>query len=612
MKKIFPKIVALMVAISTLASLAGCNSKKEEEVVEHQYPFEIQKLPSEEYDVDEVHPEHKPGKLSGKKAVAELNAVELELIQSEFTCYLDATLMYEDYEALGIEYEDYTIGTFDYSKVTEEDVEPYLAMLDRLYDIDYESLDESDRVCYDKLVYDLEDTVYCMQFTEFPYFVAATNSFTGIQSDIFFVLDVIPFETVEDAENYIEMLESFEDYFGDLCSFEEKRVKKGYALSDDNYEAIAESFDNLVAQEDDCFLYESFEERLDDIDGLKDKKREELIEAHEDAMKTYVFPTFEDCADRMRDLKGNCTNELGLYYYDGGLDYYAMVVRDKSNSELTPEDIIDIFDDEMDALIEMMFTGNYSMGYSISVGDVQENLDYLYGEIFEYFPELPKHKYTLREVPEVYAENFSPAAYLAYHVDSFDSNLIITNPSSDDDTLGPTLAHEGYPGHMYQSIYTRSITDHPYMYLNTPSGYAEGWAFYVELFSTDLFDLTEKDKNAYYIDAMLNVVFMGRIDVGVNYEGWDAQDAADYMNEKFGMDLYSADAFQEIVDICVVDPGYPLPYALGYYNTNKIISGIIVDNPDMDLVDVFELYLGAQTGRFEQIEASVERQLDED
>ena len=96
------------------------------------------------------------------------------------------------------------------------------------------------------------------------------------------------------------------------------------------------------------------------------------------------------------------------------------------------------------------------------------------------FEALPEHEYRLMEVPEDLKENFSPAAYLPYHIDKTTDNLIISNSSQISNIAGTVFAHEGYPGHMYQSIYTRTHNKHLYLVMTTPTAYAEGWATYVQ------------------------------------------------------------------------------------------------------------------------------------
>lgn len=162
---------------------------------------------------------------------------------------------------------------------------------------------------------------------------------------------------------------------------------------------------------------------------------------------------------------------------------------------------------------------------------------------------------------------------------------------------------------MYQSLYTRSATTHPYLYLLGSSGYKEGWAQYVEIYSGRFFGADDTAMTYYSSSTLLDVYLMARIDVGVNYEGWDADTAADYLNELMGLPLVTADSLERVVEICIADPGYPLPYALGYYNTNSVLETMRMKNPSLSEQEIFATYLNAMPVSFEMIEASIDRQL---
>ena len=61
-----------------------------------------------------------------------------------------------------------------------------------------------------------------------------------------------------------------------------------------------------------------------------------------------------------------------------------------------------------------------------------------------------------------------------------------------DMTLFTTLAHEGYPGHLYQTIYYESTHPDPIRSLLDFGGYVEGWATYAEMGSYYLMGLSKE------------------------------------------------------------------------------------------------------------------------
>lgn len=566
-------------------------------------------FPSKPYSYDEVHPKREPGEITGDEAVEELNAIEHDYLVEAFNgSYLDITIYFDDYESMGLSFDEISWG--DVSFDPEEDNKTYKEYIDRLAKIDYESLPDGDRIFYDKILYDLEESYYVSQYPGFYYLSPVFNSLTSSQCNILFILDVVSFETKEDAENYIELIKDTDRYYDELCAFEEQRASMGYVFSEESYEAIALTFDSLVAQTDDCFLYESFEARLDEIVGLSDEDRQALIADHEAAMKESFFPEFQECADRIRALKDLASDETSsLAAYDGGMDYYAALVRSETNSQMTPEQAIEKCDKYMVDAFNGYLQGGFAQ-HDYTAGDVQENLDFLYGKIFEYFPEIPDHEYVFKQVPEVFADSFSPAAYLAYHVDKFDSNLILINTAAASDDFGVTVAHEAYPGHMYQSIYTRSICDHPYMYIFDSIGYNEGWAVYCEVNSPTFFGATQEEQYAYLCEDILDVLLMARIDLGVNYEGWDAEDAATYINGLLGINLLKAENLQDVVNLVTEDPCYAVKYGLGYIALTDTLDQIQALDPSLSIKEIHKLFLDSQPATFEQIYETAKRHLE--
>jgi len=565
---------------------------------------------------DEIHPAHANGTIRGQEAVDLLNELEIEYLQTYLgSSYIYTSIYFENPAAFGLENDDISWGAV--SDDHEQKVAVNQEMLDALYSIDRDSLEENDRIFYDRFLFDAELTAYYLQWTAFEYYESILKPLTGPQSEVLFILDVLEFETVEDAQNYIEVLRDIDRYYDEMCEFEEERVSYGYINADDVYEDVAESFDALAAQADDCFLYESFQERLDNIPNLSDSDRQALIEEHDEVMHNVVFPEFEECAQRMRALKCGAPN-VGVCQYPGGDAYYAYIFHTQTNTGRTIDESIAQIEAYAESLYNSMVSiaasGDYSWyneytSHNYSVGDTNDNLEYLYDIVQDDFPMIPAHQYRLMDVPEVFADSFSPAAYLGYHLDNYNSNLVLTNPSSIDSIFGITCAHEGYPGHMYQSLYLRSSTNHPYMYVADPIGYTEGWATYAENYAFRYYSITSASELV-RIENEMNSILFARFDLGINYEGWDIQDCVNWYSEVFGMAVTES-MLEDAYNLLLSDPGYGIKYGLGYINTGLVIAQLHNAFPDASDLEIHTAYLNAQTGTFEQILENAERYLEE-
>lgn len=565
---------------------------------------------------DEIHPAHPAGTISGDEASDLLDEIEMQILEEEIgASYVDADILFDDYEAFGIEFDSDDIGWGEVMSDHDEDVALVNDVLEQLYSIDRDSLDTDDRIFYDKILYDMELSAYSLQYTAFDYYESVLKSLTGPQSEVLFILDVLDFETVEDAQNYILVLRDIDRFYDDMCAFEEERASYGYVNSDDVYEDVAETFDNLVAQSEDCFLYESFQTRLDEIPGLSASDRQALIEEHDQVMHEIVFPEFEECAARIRALKCGAP-DVGVCSYPGGDAYFAYIFATQTNSGRSIDEAIEELENYSNYISDTVFSVASSgdttwldeyMSHDYSEGDTQENLDYLYDVVQDDFPAIPDHGYRLMTVPEVFADDFSPAAFLGYHLDRYSDNIIITNEASIGDTFGITCAHEGYPGHMYQSLYHRMICTHPYMYLADSIGYAEGWATYVENYAFRYFS-TSSASEIVRAEDQLNIILFARFDLGINYEGWSAQDCADWYGNLMGMSV-SADMIMDAYNLLLSDPGYGIKYGLGFLFTGLTMTELFDRYPNASDLEIHTAYLNAGPATFEQILESASEEL---
>lgn len=569
---------------------------------------------------DEVHPKHAPGNLKNEEAAQRLKEVESTILKEYISCYVDADILFQDPEKVGITGIDATKAWG--SVITTKDKYPekkafYEKQRDLLLEIDYETLSNDDRICYDKMLYDIEENIYCYSFTAFEYYTMIFNSLVGPQCEVLFLLDVFTFENIKDAENYILVLKDIDRYYDEMCEYEEIRAKYGFASSPQSYEDAAVSFDNLVEQKDDCFLYQTFEERLDKIPGLSSADRARLIKENEDAMKNVVFPEFEECAKRMRALKSAGGRDAGLSEYRGGDAYLAVLSRLQTNSSATVEESIRTLESEIDRLERERkelrsriseWRSEYS-SHKYSKGDVNKNLDYLRNAVKKDFPNIPSHQYYLMEVPKALEDNFSPAAFLGFHLDNFDSNMIIVNNKNVDKDFGVTVAHEGYPGHMFQSLYTRANTKHVYMYVSGSTGYKEGWAVYCENYSMRYFSGNGMSDAAKYAKNENDIMMLleTRVDYGIHAEGWTIEDCVSYMNSH-GL-LVTKSSLKRIYTLLVCDPCYYVKYGMGYVWTSKVMDNMRNQYPNASDKQIHTAYLNGLTGTFSQIEANMKKTL---
>jgi len=475
----------------------------------------------------------------------------------------------------GLETSEVTLGEY----LAEEDEEGYrgyedcLAMME---DIDYDELSQSDRILYDVIEYDLHEA---LGYEGFYYYSTSLNSITGMQTQLPLILAEFSFDSEEDVETYLLLLEDYYRYFEDMMEYEKVRAEEGFAPSDENIEKIIDSCESFLDDKDEHFLIDSFTERLDVLD-LSDSEIEDYEARNLEALEASVFPAYEMLAESFEELLGMGENEGGLCNYPDGDTYYALLMKSDTSTDMTPEEAAEAIETSIDEQLDILFAVDYDdefdelyNSYSFSVGSTQENLDYCKELIAEDFPEIMDHNVTLKAVPSQLEDFFSPAAYLSCPIDDPTDNLILTNESQLDGypNLLDTIAHEGYPGHMYEAVYHAENIDSYYQRSASFSGYSEGWAMYAGeyiLQHTDLYN-EELVDYIYAEDKIFNTLIPARIDIGVNYEGWSKDDAYEYIAD---LGLEYRDFSDYCYDMAIEIPCYYLSYCVGQIETNRILT----------------------------------------
>ena len=179
------------------------------------------------------------------------------------------------------------------------------------------------------------------------------------------------------------------------------------------------------------------------------------------------------------------------------------------------------------------------------------------------FPESPNVNLEIKYVPSEMEEYLSPAFYMIPAIDNIESNTIYINQghSSDDLTLFTTLAHEGYPGHLYQTTYFSSTDPAPIRNLLNFGGYTEGWALYTEMLSYYFTDLPKEQATIYQRNASILLGLYALADIGIHYDGWTLLDTIDFFH-KYG--ISNTDTIQNIYELIIGDPANYLKYYIGY------------------------------------------------
>ncbi|MDO4323943.1 MAG: DUF885 family protein, partial [Lachnospiraceae bacterium] len=180
------------------------------------------------------------------------------------------------------------------------------------------------------------------------------------------------------------------------------------------------------------------------------------------------------------------------------------------------------------------------------------------------FPLLPEVSCNVKYVHKSLQKYLSPAFYLTPAIDDYENNVIYINPASDYNTLElfTTLAHEGYPGHLYQSVYFSAQEPDLLRNLLDVGGYTEGWATYVEMYSYSLWDENPTYAALCQRNRSFTLGLASLLDIGIHYHGYTLEEVTAFL-EKLG---FGKETAQSLFNSILQSPANYLQYYVGCLN----------------------------------------------
>ena len=517
--------------------------------------------------------------------------------QQEFEQYLDDyfkdvvtddTLTYnytiKDGADYGLEEPEVTLG--DPGMTAEEigqDKEEFEGWVKKLDAIDRSCLTEDQKLTYDVLdeYFEVSAGIFDNVYLYEPF-----SPMRGLQANIATNFTDYRFDDKGDVERYIELLGQIPDYFAEYLDFEQEKSEKGYFMSDAVCDKVISQCKDFVADKENHFMVTTFNDNIDALDFLTDEEKAEYKEANKQAVENSLLRAFENVAEVLSGLKGTGTNDGGICNYDGGKEYYEYLLKNFAGTAKSPEEVIDMLDTELQKLMVSLY--QYYLGNQAAYEYFAANYDSIFAEtdqmtaseMVDKMMETASEHYpdagTINYKAEALDKNLETimddvlAYYMAPAIDDPDNNLIRVN-GLHTDGMWTTLAHEGYPGHMLQNAYYMSTDPEPVRTLMNFLGYKEGWAMYACYDSLYYYEYEEPEYGdtiaaLYQLNDEMSYLMMGRVDLGINYEGWTLQDTADYLT-KNGMD---GSAAQELYTTMVGDPAVYQSYSTGYYEMKEL------------------------------------------
>ena len=167
------------------------------------------------------------------------------------------------------------------------------------------------------------------------------------------------------------------------------------------------------------------------------------------------------------------------------------------------------------------------------------------------------------------SDSLAPAFYITAPIDNYDENTIYINSASEypDIYYFTTLAHEGYPGHLYQTVMSYHYGIAPFRSLLDYGGFTEGWATYVEMLSYYYAGLDQDVASFLQHNEAATLSLYASSDIGIHYHGWDRKQLYDFW-KKYG--FTDEDMIDRVRELILADPGNYLKYYVGYLEFEEL------------------------------------------
>ena len=468
---------------------------------------------------------------------------------------------------MGITDYEVTYGDISKESIAECDarLENYLAVLD--------TFSPKNLSTKQQITYDILKDYFNLQLSTTDYYLydEILSPSSGLQANLPILLEEYTFYEEKDVKDYLALLPQTKGYFEQVIAFEKEKAAAGLFMPDFSCQSIIDQCNEFVAAADNHFLIETFIKRLENVPGLSDSQKDTYIALNEKLVKEDLAAAYEYLGNEMTALIDSEKNDKGLCYFPEGKEYYETLVYYSTGSSDNIKDLQDeiaqALSDDLLACYELMEKNpdiwDECVAASLTKKDASATLCELQEDMLADFPKPPVTNYTVNYIDESIADFVAPAYYIVAPIDEYDSHSIYINKETNttDIYYFTTLAHEGFPGHLYQTVMTYESGFPAVRSMMNYSGYTEGWATYVEMMAYSYADIDPDVATLLQKNQSATLSLYAATDIGIHYEGWDLDETKNFWSH-YGID--DEEVIQNIYEYIVGEPANYLKYYVGY------------------------------------------------
>ena len=392
---------------------------------------------------------------------------------------------------------------------------------------------------------------------------------SGIHTQLPVLLSEYSFYDTQDVETYLALLKETPSYFDSVIRFEQKKATSGLFMPDYQADSVLDTCQSFIDMGKENYLVSTFNERIASLDLLPENKKDSFQKENMKLVTEEIYPAYQNLITAIKSLKGKGMNEQGLSHFPYGKKYYEYLVRqttgcNESISRLRLMTRAQILED-LSAMQKILFPADAALTQASVLEQTSPDsmLDDLRSKITDTFPEIPDVDFQVKYVPESMQDYLSPAFYMIPAIDNLTENVIYINSGQTASGLNlyTTLAHEGYPGHLYQTVYFSASEPDPIRSILDFGGYVEGWATYAEMMSYYLAPLPKTEASLLQKNNSVILGLYALADMGIHYDGWSVTDTVRFFSD-YGIN--DPNAVQSVYKLIIGSPANYLKYYIGY------------------------------------------------
>lgn len=399
----------------------------------------------------------------------------------------------------------------------------------------------------------------------------------GLQSQLPVLFAEYKFRSKSDIVDYLQLLKQIDSYYKEVIDFERERSDAGLFMSDSLCLDVIKECETFIKHPSENYLLTTFEHRIQELTDISASDKDKFIKENQEIIEAHVIPAYQILIKGLTSLLGTGENEDGVCAFSSGKDYYTALVQKITGCS----DSIETMDQQIQAKREKDLTictslqkHNSNLPSKLSqidwpYSDEKEMISVLQQQICKEFPKITDTTCEISHVDESLSDALAPAFYITAPIDDYKENTIYVNHAGNasDIYYFTTLAHEGYPGHLYQTVMSYHYGIAPFRSLLDYGGFVEGWATYVEMLSYYYAGLDPKTASFLQHNEAATLSLYASSDIGIHYYGWDRKQLYDFW-ASYG--ITDEDAVDRIHELIVADPGNYLKYYVGYLKFEQL------------------------------------------